>query len=203
MISAQEAMQRLRMGNVEYLDSDRPKGDISRILRLKTARDGQNPYAIIITCSDSRVIPEDIFSAGIGELFVIRLAGNVIDQHQLGSIEYAAEHLGVKLILVMGHTHCGAVSSAMEGHSGGFIGYVLKDIQAAIGSEKDDFKASSMNVQHGMAQIRRELGIHPIRGGKGVEVHGAVYDIETGEVHFLDESRDEGSWWSYNSQTEL
>ncbi len=197
MISAEEAINRLRQGNAAYLESKTPTGDVSPRLRKETALHGQTPYAIVITCSDSRVIPESIFSAGIGEIFVIRLAGNVIDRHQLGSIEYAAEHLGTKLILVMGHTHCGAVASAMAGHSGGFIGYILEDIQAAIGGEKDDFKASSMNVRHGMAQIRRELSIHPIQDGKGVEVHGAVYDIETGVVHFLDPGRDEGSWWSY------
>lgn len=196
MLSAAQAMEKLQAGNESYLERQHALGDISPRIRKETALNGQHPYAIVITCSDSRVIPENIFSAGIGELFVIRLAGNVIDQHQLGSIEYAAEHLGTKLILVMGHTHCGAVTAAMEGHSGGFIGYVLEDIQAAIGSEKDDYKACSMNVRHGMAQIRRELGIHPIRDGKGVKVRGAVYDIETGRVDFLEESREDGSWWS-------
>ena len=73
-----------------------------------SAAEGQKPYAIVISCSDSRVIPEAIFSAGIGDLFVIRVVGNVLDNHQLGSIEYAAEHLGVKLIVMLGHTGCGA-----------------------------------------------------------------------------------------------
>ncbi len=196
MLSASEAIEKLREGNLQFMERDFSPGNVSLKIRKETALNGQHPYAIVITCSDSRVMPESIFSAGIGELFVIRLAGNVIDQHQLGSIEYAAEHLGTKLILVMGHTQCGAVASAMAGHSGGFIGYVLEDIQAAIGSEKDDYRACCMNVRHGMAQIRRELGIHPIADGKGVKVRGAVYNIETGKVDFLEESREEGSFWS-------
>ena len=92
--TAADAIYRLAAGNLKYLNAESGNGDISRRVRLATWAKGQSPYAIIVTCSDSRVIPESIFSAGIGELFVIRLAGNVIDDHQLGSIEYAAGHLG-------------------------------------------------------------------------------------------------------------
>ena len=112
MISATEAKKKLIEGNQKYLDAKAGTGDISKALRLQTAEQGQHPYAIVITCSDSRVIPESIFSAGIGDLFVIRVAGNVLDNHQLGSIEYAAEHLGTKLIVMLGHTRCGAARSA-------------------------------------------------------------------------------------------
>ena len=85
--TAADAIYRLAAGNLKYLNAESGNGDISRRVRLATWTKGQSPYAIIVTCSDSRVIPESIFSAGIGELFVIRLAGNVIDDHQLGSIE--------------------------------------------------------------------------------------------------------------------
>ena len=152
---------------------------------MKTAKEGQHPYAIVITCSDSRVVPESIFSAGIGDLFVIRVAGNVLDNHQLGSIEYAAEHLGTKLIVMLGHTRCGAVGSVIAGHSGGLVDYILKDIAAAIGDEKDDFKASCLNVQHGVQRIRHEFEIHPIDDEKGLQVIGAIYHIEDGTVEFL------------------
>ena len=104
MIDAKEARQRLIEGNMKYLSADTAFGDVSPAIRRDTAQNGQHPYAIVITCSDSRVIPESIFSASIGELFVVRVAGNVIDDHQLGSIEYAADHLGTKLIVVLGHT---------------------------------------------------------------------------------------------------
>lgn len=190
MISAEEAKKKLIEGNQKYLEAKAGAGDVSKALRLKTAVKGQHPYAIIITCSDSRVIPESIFSAGIGDLFVIRVAGNVLDNHQLGSIEYAAEHLGTKLIVMMGHTRCGAVGAVLAGHSGGFIDYILKDIALAIGDEKDDFKASCLNVQHGVERIRNELKIHPIKDEKGLEVIGAVYHIEDGTVEFLPKSEE-------------
>jgi carbonic anhydrase len=186
MLIAGEAKQRLTDGNNRYIDSMTSAGDISPNIRKETAENGQHPYAIIITCSDSRVIPESIFSAGIGELFVIRVAGNVIDDHQLGSIEYAADHLHTKLIVVLGHTRCGAVDAAIEGHTGGFIGSILKEISLAIGDEKDDYKASCLNIRHGVETIRHELKIHPVRDSKGLEVTGAIYDIESGRVEFLD-----------------
>ena len=185
---AREAKRRLIEGNLRYLNAVTNAGDVSPQLRARTANEGQRPYAIIITCSDSRVIPESIFSAGIGELFVIRVAGNVLDNHQLGSIEYAAEHLGTKLIVMLGHTRCGAVAAAIEGHSDGFIGYILKDISEAIGSEKDDFTASCLNVRHGVARIREELTIHPIDDAKGLEVVGAIYHVDDGRVEFLQDA---------------
>ena len=185
MISASDARNRLIEGNKKYVDARVSSADISPERRRDTAENGQNPYAIVITCSDSRVIPESIFSAGIGELFVIRVAGNVLDDHQLGSIEYAADHLGTKLIVLLGHTGCGAVGAAIEGHTGGFIESILKDIQLAIGDEKDDFKASCLNVKHGVETIRHELEIHPIHDPKGLEVAGAIYHIEDGRVEFI------------------
>ena len=185
ILSAAEALQRLEDGNRDYLQSGIGMGDVSMELRRETAENGQKPYAIIITCSDSRVIPEYIFSAGIGELFVIRVAGNVLDNHQMGSIEYAAEHLGTKLIVMLGHTRCGAVASTIAGHSGGFIDYILKDINEAIGSEKDDYKASCLNIRHGVRRIRREFQIHPIEDNRQIEVVGAIYHVEDGSVEFL------------------
>lgn len=185
MLDAKEAKERLISGNQQYLGAVKPSGDISPAMRAETAQNGQNPYAIIVTCSDSRVIPESIFSAGIGELFVIRVAGNVIDDHQLGSIEYAADHLGTKLIVVLGHTRCGAVASAIKGHAGGFIDSIIRDIELAIGDEKDDFRASCLNVKHGVEVIRHELEIHPVHDPEGLVVTGAIYHIEDGRVEFL------------------
>ena len=187
MISAKEAKEKLIEGNRNYVEANAVYGDVSKELRLKTAEEGQQPYAIIISCSDSRVIPEAIFSAGIGELFVIRVVGNVLDNHQLGSIEYAAEHLGTKLIVMLGHTECGAIKAVIEGESGGFIDYILKDIAEAIGDEKDEFKATCLNVEHGVRRIQHELEIHPIKDEKGLEVVGAIYHIEDGRVEFLKE----------------
>lgn len=186
MLTAAQARQKLMEGNQEFIGSAAGRGDISAEIRRKTAEQGQHPYAIVIACSDSRVIPEYIFSAGIGELFVIRVVGNVLDNHQLGSIEYAAEHLGVKLIVVLGHTECGAISSVIDGHSGGFIDYILEDIAFAIGEEKDEFEATCLNVRHGVERIRYEFEIHPIEDERGLEVAGAIYHIDDGRVEFLE-----------------
>ena len=146
---------------------------------------GQQPYAIIITCSDSRVIPECVFSAGIGELFVIRVAGNVIDDHQLGSIEYAVEHLGTNLVVMMGHTGCGAVEAAIHHDPSGFIKYITDGIRNAIGEETDPYRATCLNVEHSIKQISDALDIDHLRHGKDPAVIGAVYHIDSGEVEFL------------------
>ena len=102
IMTADEAIEKLKSGNMRYLLMNSNSGNVSAALRKFTYEYGQHPHAIIVTCSDSRVIPETIFSAGLGELFVIRVAGNVIDDHQLGSIEYAAGHLGSPVVVVLG-----------------------------------------------------------------------------------------------------
>ena len=117
--SADVAMEKLVEGNNKFVEGTEYSTSISPAT-LRNFISGQKPYAIIVTCSDSRVIPELIFSAGIGDIFVIRVAGNVIDAHQLGSIEYAADHLGTGLVVVLGHTRCGAVNAVLSGH-GGFL----------------------------------------------------------------------------------
>lgn len=170
-------IKRLTEGNSAFLKNS------SSELRLRTAKEGQHPYAIVICCSDSRVIPEQIFSASIGDIFVIRVAGNVLDNHQLGSIEYAAAHLGCKLIIMLGHTGCGAVSAALSGHSDGYISYITEDILEAAGTEKDPDKACRLNVLHGVNTIRREFSQHPEI--MDAEVRGAIYDIESGRVSWL------------------
>ncbi|MCH5324900.1 MAG: carbonic anhydrase [Eubacterium sp.] len=182
--TAEEALKKLKDGNARYLSASKSEGDISLPLREKTCANGQQPYAIIISCSDSRVIPESIFSAGIGELFVIRLAGNVIDNHQLGSIEYAAEHLGSRLILVMGHNHCGAVDAAINHDPEGYIKFITDEIGKAIGDETDDYKACCLNVRHSMKMIEESLEIQQ-EEEHGLRVCGALYHLEDGRVEFL------------------
>ena len=169
----------------DYKHAENGSGDISRRIRLFTCTKGQSPYAIIVTCSDSRFIPENIFSAGIGELFVIRLAGNVIDDHQLGSIEYATGHLGRRLVVVLGHTHCGAVDAAIHHEPEGYIKYITDEIKKAIGDETDPYKASCLNVRHSVREIEKSLCIHNIEEETGLRVVGAMYHIEDGSVEFL------------------
>lgn len=183
--TADEALERLKAGNERYLGAAVNPGDISPALREKTCAEGQTPYAVVISCSDSRVIPESIFSAGIGELFVIRVAGNVIDNHQLGSIEYAAEHLGCPLVLVMGHNHCGAVDAAINHNPEGRIKFITDEIRAAIGGETEPFAASCLNVLHSVKVIRESIEAHHREKIRGLRVCGAVYHIEDGRVEFL------------------
>ncbi len=176
--SAKDALERLKKGNLIYLDSKTACGDVSPEIRRLTSENGQKPYAVVVACSDSRVIPESIFSAGIGDLFVVRVAGNVIDNHQLGSIEYAVEHLGCKLVLVLGHTLCGAVGAA-SGHSGGFVKFITDEIRRAVGEETDPFKSCVLNLKHSVAKIRQNIA--PI---DGLSVEGALYHTESGVVEF-------------------
>lgn len=170
-------INKLNDGNSHYrLTTD-------KMLLQETTENGQHPYAIVICCSDSRVIPEQIFSASVGDLFVIRVAGNVLDNHQLGSIEYAAAHLGCRLIVMLGHTHCGAVDAALHGHSDGYISYITEDILEAVGEEKDPVKAAKLNVIHGVRRIQEGFSEHPEI--EKIEVRGALYDIERGTVEWL------------------
>ena len=182
--SAEDAKRRLIEGNRKYVDSRTASTDASEEV-LRASMQGQKPYAIIISCSDSRVIPEAIFSAGIGDLFVIRVAGNVIDSHQLGSVEYAAEHLGTGLIVVLGHDHCGAVDAALNHEPDGYIKYITDEIKKAIGSEKDEVKACCLNVQHSCERIESSLQIQYDEKKYGLKVVGALYHLESGIVEFL------------------
>ncbi|MDE6588872.1 MAG: carbonic anhydrase [Oscillospiraceae bacterium] len=187
IMTSQDAVSRLKMGNKKYIASMQCIGDTSQRQREKTVSEGQHPYAIIVTCSDSRVIPESIFSAGIGDLFVIRIAGNVMDDHQLGSIEYAAEHLGCSLVVVLGHTHCGAVDAAINHRPDGYIKFITDEIMKAIGNETDKFRAGCLNVLHSKAIIESSLQIQKDEREYGLEVIGAMYHLEDGTVEFLND----------------
>lgn len=176
-IAADKAIKRLKEGNKRYRESWKNTGDVSFEKVKDTARNGQHPYAVVIACSDSRVTPEHIFNAGIGELFTIRVAGNVVDPHQLGSIEYAVSHLGTPLVVVLGHTHCGAVGAAMSGDSHGYIASITDKIKMAIRGETDECRASCLNVLSVVDEIKLALPLE--------DVKGAIYDLETGEVKWL------------------
>ena len=159
-MTAEESLLKLQMGNKKYLTARTNGGDISPQIRRQTA-----------------------FSAGIGELFVIRVAGNVIDSHQLGSVEYAAAHLGCPLTLVLGHTRCGAVGAAIAGSDEGYIKSITDEIHLAIGSEKDERKASELNARRNVQLIQEAFAEHPEL--KNMKTVGAVYDVETGAIDWL------------------
>lgn len=177
-VTAFDALERLKEGNKIYINSTKSAGDISPEKRLLTSKNGQHPFAVIISCSDSRVIPESIFSVGIGDLFVIRVAGNVIDNIQLGSIEYAMEHLGCRLVVVLGHTGCGAVGAALEQNSG-YVKFITDEIKHAIGEETDMVKAVVLNIKQSISKIQKHLNME-----ENILVTGALYHTESGVVDF-------------------
>ena len=181
-ITPETIILRLKNGNRRYMTSETGTGNISPEKRLKTATNGQHPYAVVVTCSDSRVIPEEIFAAGIGELFIVRAAGNVMGDHQIGSIIYAVEHLKCKMVIVMGHTQCGAVAATLEGGAEGYVKYLTDEVKEAIGSETDSYIASCLNVRHGMKKLQKAME----EDGVEVKIAGALYDISDGHVEWLD-----------------
>ena len=186
MDTSETVLQTLKAGNAAYVKSGAFSGDISKERRLALTG-GQSPRAVVIACADSRVIPEVIFSCGLGELFTIRIAGNVIDAHQLGSIEYAVSHLKTPLVVILGHTGCGAVQAALHGVADGHIRYIVDAIRKAIGDETDPLAACHLNVLSAAREIRAAFSAEEDPLLREEQVASAVYDIETGKVEWLDE----------------
>lgn len=178
-IGADEALAKLKAGNARYIHSSSNPGDDSEAKRA-SLYDEQHPYAVVLSCSDSRVVPEDIFSVGIGEIFVVRVAGNVLGDHELGSVEYATKHLGANLVVVMGHEKCGAIAATIDGHAHGYIKTLTDAIKPAIGDERDPARASSEHACYVAREIRERLGFGP---DSGVKVVSAYYNLH-GEVDF-------------------
>lgn len=158
---------------------------------------GQKPIAVIVTCSDSRLSPEIIFDQGLGDLFVVRCAGNVVDPAMLGSIEYAIEHLGAKLIVVMGHEKCGAVSATIEatlahkpGKHEGHIPDLLKMISSSVlraKKAKGDWLANSIreNVRSVLNEIVHDPILKPLAAKDEIVLRGAYYNLESGVVDWF------------------
>jgi carbonic anhydrase len=164
----------------------------TRRAELKTS---QHPFAIVLSCSDSRVPPEIVFDQGLGDLFVIRVAGNVIDDHSLGSIEYAADHLAVRFIVVLGHQRCGAVKAAKETiaaktEAPAHIQSLVTAIQPAVeATAKGDLNATiEANVRNVTQALRSSTPVLKPKVDSGeLKVLGAYYSLDTGAVAFMDE----------------
>ena len=189
--SSEEGLKRLVEGNKRYVNNAMTRPDQSVERRSELVK-GQQPFAIILSCSDSRVPPEILFDQGIGNLFVIRTAGNVFDNIALGSIEYAAEHLKVPLLVVLGHEKCGAVTATVEGgHAPGHIFSIVEAIHPSV----EKAKSRSGDVIDGAVRINaimcaeRLQASEPIlselvKSGK-LKIVPARYNLSTGEVEFL------------------
>ena len=137
---------------------------------------GQHPHTMVITCSDSRVIPEYIFDCKLGELFVIRTAGNVINEGELASVEYGIEHLKIKHIIVLGHTHCGAIEAAIKNETGKYLDPILRRIRNNISIIPNELIATKVNSLSEVDYLKEKF---PNYKGK---IESLVYDIETSEV---------------------
>lgn len=182
---AQAALDRLRCGNEAYLAARRSEADISPEVRALTAEEGQRPYAVIVGCADSRTAPEHAFMAGIGAIFCVRTAGNVVGPTQLGSVVYAVKSLGTRLVVVMGHTGCGAVAAARAGGSGGAAAAFTDLMVPAVFGARDDREACEENVRAGVRTIKACEELRAF-ADDGLAVVGAVYETATGKVEFLE-----------------
>lgn len=185
--SSDEALQILKEGNARFATDKSVLRNINAE-RRESLKNGQNPYAVIVSCSDSRVTPTTVFNAGLGELFDIRLAGNVVDDDALGSIEYAVEHLNTPLIVVMGHQSCGAVTATYnevvkgEKVSGNMESFVKK-ITPSVNKNGTIDDAIHTNIDMVVKEISEDKGIKALIDQGKVKVVGAYYDLN-GNVTF-------------------
>jgi carbonic anhydrase len=182
------ALHALKEGNARFVSRPVSAGKPTAERRKETAS-AQHPFAIIVGCSDSRTPPELIFDQNLGDLFVVRTAGNVVDDFELGTIEYAVGHLGVRLIVVMGHAGCGAVAAAVaSGSAPGHIGAIVKEIEPAVDAARGEpgdllTNAIKENVARTAAKIRRDADFGS--AGSSVRIVKGVYDLSSGKVEWL------------------
>ncbi len=197
-LSPDEALALLKAGNQNYVTDAPFRGVQGRDRRIEVAR-GQAPFAVLVGCSDSRVPPELLFGRGLGELFIVRVAGNTVDRAALGSIEYATAELGVPLVLVLGHERCGAVGAAISvvekntvfpGAIGEMVEPIVPAVLRAKSQNGDLFdNAVRENVRGVVTRLLQEGPIlaDAVEAGR-VRVVGARYDLDNGEVDFFAET---------------
>jgi carbonic anhydrase len=190
--SSEQAWQRLQAGNNRFAEEMLERKDLGRTRRQELAN-GQKPFAVVLTCADSRLTPEFIFNQGLGDLFVVRVAGNIADPFVLGSVEYAVEHLHVPLIVVLGHEKCGAVEAALGeekpmGNLGKLIGEIDVGKDLPAGKEAALAAAVKNNVRHQTRLLTERSDVikeHVAR--KQVRIVSGVYQLATGKVDWLDD----------------
>lgn len=194
MIGADAALERLVAGNRRFVAGD------NQAVRRPTGNAPQEPFAIVLGCSDSRVPAEIVFDVGLGGLFVIRVAGNVVAPSQIGSVEFAAEQFGTRLVVVLGHTHCGAVRATLDELERpsenrtpllrSIVGRIRPAVEPLMTGSEDDASLMAAAVR---ANVHASVN-HIVQGSEileslvqqdGLVVRGAEYSIETGEVVFL------------------
>jgi carbonic anhydrase len=203
MISAQEALRRLREGNRRFVSDEFSAGAITSRARRRELATGQEPFAIILGCSDSRVPAEIVFDQGLGDLFVIRVAGNIVAPSQVGSVEFAAERFGTRLVVVLGHSNCGAILSTLEElgrpsqeqskNLRSIVDRIRPSVEALLAVDvwrnqealvheavRANIRASADHLRHGSEVLEQLIQ------KEGLLVVGAEYSLETGVVDFFD-----------------
>lgn len=187
-MNAKDALARLKEGNKRFV-ADSQQGELRDLSRRAELTGGQSPFAIIVSCADSRVVPELAFDTGIGELFVLRVAGNISNASTVGSIEYAVAHLGTKLIVVMGHESCGAVGAAIAGNPGSqSLDHLVAHIQEAVetvGSGDVNTVVKENAKINAQALTEKSKIIKDGVANGGVEIVSAYYNLGDGKVEFL------------------
>jgi len=203
MIPAQEALERLRAGNRRFVTSARSRDSIATQARRTELANGQEPFAIILGCADSRVPAEIVFDQGLGDLFVIRVAGNIVAPSQVGSVEFAAEMYGTRLVVVLGHSRCGVVLATLEElqrpsesqsrNLRSIVDRVRPSVEALLASDHRHDpealvrEAVRANVRVSANQLRHGSDVlEQLIQSRGLAVVGAEYSLETGAVDFFD-----------------
>lgn len=196
-LSPEEALDLLKRGNAEFLTDAPYRAANTRERRLEIA-ETQSPFAVLVGCSDSRVSPELLFGRGLGELFIIRVAGNTVDLAAQGSVEYAIAELGVPLVVVLGHERCGAVHAAIEvvennatfpGRIGDMVEPIIPAVLKAQGGEGELMHNSVLaNVERVVEELKRSGPViqEPLTSGN-LKIVGAHYDLDDGEVIFMED----------------
>jgi carbonic anhydrase len=215
MISAREALKRLREGNRRFVCDDRRDDSFTSRARRSELAAGQEPFAIILGCSDSRVPAEIVFDQGLGDLFVIRVAGNIVASSQVGSVEFAAARFRTRLVVVLGHSRCGAVLATLEDlqrptgdqsrNLRSIVDRIRPSVEGLLATElrhdpdalirqavRANIRASAQHLRHGSEVLEQLIQ------SDGLLVVGAEYSLETGAVDFFDGAPEAG-WQGFRA----
>lgn len=194
-LTPDNALELLKAGNMRFVSNLKMNRNL--LQQVNETRDGQYPFAAILSCIDSRAPAELIFDQGLGDIFSIRIAGNFINDDILGSMEFACQIAGSKLVVVLGHTHCGAIKGVCDGIQLGNMTQMLAKIKPAVEQVTDESvrnssnfsfvnKVAHQNIKMSLNQIpERSPVLRKLMEEGKIKIIGAIYDIETGEVKFL------------------
>ncbi len=188
-MTQEEILTRLKEGNERFV-ADKLDGRLQNSSRRTDLTGGQDPWAIVLSCADSRVVPELAFDSGLGELFVVRVAGNIANSSSIASIEYAVAHIGTPIIIVMGHQSCGAVTAAVNGGDNGYnLNHLLAHITPAIHASGDGATVTDVIKKNALLtvdqlKLRSNIIKDAVDSGK-LQIVPAYYELGSGKVEFL------------------